>query len=199
MRKFNLSYSVFVTSMIIAGWELTALAAPTKMKVETTAVHFEAVGKPSFIKIRGEAKEATSSKSEAEIDGAKVKGSFKFSLKELKTGIDMRDNHMKEKYLQVEKFPDAELKLTTVQLPTGWSVAKPESKDVPFEGTLKLHGVEKPIKGSIDLSKSDSKIVGAAKFEVKISEFGIDIPKYMGVTVADVVKVDVTVDLGVNN
>ena len=44
-----------------------------------------------------------------EDDGSVVK--FTVPLASLETGIGLRDRHMREKYLQVDKYPDAVLEL----------------------------------------------------------------------------------------
>jgi polyisoprenoid-binding protein YceI len=56
---------------------------------------------------------------------------------------------------------------------------------------LKLHGVEKPVSGTFDLSGSGASPKLAAKFAIKLSDFGIGIPSFAGVTMADEVAVTV--------
>jgi polyisoprenoid-binding protein YceI len=101
---------------------------------------------------------------------------IKVPMNSLKTGIELRDKHMKEKYIETAKFPDAELIEAT-------------GKGGKGRGKLKFHGVEKEVTGTY-------KIVGKemeAEFPIKLSEFGITGIKYMGVGVKDDVKVTITV------
>src|SRR5690606_11577727 len=150
-------------------------------------VVFEAVGKPSFLKIKGQGEGPT-----GEVRLApKIQGTFKFKMDTLKTGIDLRDQHMKEKYLQVAEHPTAELKIEDVQ---NFDPAK-ESQSLPFTGHLTIHGVQKPVAGNVDVTKEDKGYKVKAAFETKISDYAIDIPSYSGITVADAVKVSVETKL----
>jgi len=120
-----------------------------------------------------------------------VTGEITFDLATLDTGIEMRNSHMKDKYLEIGRFPQAKLKLTEVTLPSSWSMDQPEIKDAAFKGLLTLHGIEKPVSGTFSASKNGSGIGVDAKFTTKITDFGIEIPKYLGITVADEVNMQV--------
>ena len=94
------------------------------------------------------------------------------SVASLKTGIDLRDNHMKKKYFEVEKFPVATL------IEGGGQGGK-------FQGKLEVHGVIHPIAGTYQLNGPDLE----AEFPCKLSDFKIPEANYMGVGVEDEVKV----------
>jgi polyisoprenoid-binding protein YceI len=170
--------------------------APAKVAASTSfkstpaqgEVAFEAVGKPSFLKIKGKGE---GPEGEVKIDSG-VQGTFKFKMASLETGISMRDTHMKEKYLQVDKFPMAELKIEGVEK---FDPNKAEEAALPFKGTLTLHGVTKPVTGQVDIKKKGNGFSVKAQFDTKITDFAIDIPSYSGITVADAVKVSVETDL----
>lgn len=113
----------------------------------------------------------------AKMTGDEVKASnVKIPLNTLKTGIELRDKHMKEKYLETQTHPDAEL-------------IEASGKGGKGRGKLKLHGIEKEVSGTY-------KIVGGkeleAEFPIKLSDYGITGIKYMGVGVKDEVKITVT-------
>lgn len=109
-----------------------------------------------------------------------------FELSTLDTGIGLRDEHMKEKYLEVGKYPISELKLDHMEL------TQTSGKNMPFHGVLKLHGVERPVEGSFDLEQTyEHRTNIKAEFSVRLSNFGIEIPHYLGITIADEVKLTV--------
>jgi polyisoprenoid-binding protein YceI len=126
-----------------------------------------------------------------DVSAEKVSGQFQVNLNDISTGISMRDKHMKEKYLEVEKYPSAEFKLTALKLPKPLDGSDANFKEVPFEGTFKVHGVEKPVTGTADLTVESSKLKGTATFGIKVTDFKIDIPKFAGITMAEDVKVTV--------
>lgn len=166
--------------------------AATTVELKTTPgngkVQFEAVGRPAMVKIKGQAEGPQSSLT---IQKGLLSGELTFPLKSLDTGIDLRNEHMKEKYLEIGKYPEARLKIKDLQLPEGWSPQNATLKEFPFKGILNLHGVEKEINGVVSVSDS---LKAEAQFEIKISDFKIDIPSYLGVTVADRVTVLVSLN-----
>lgn len=166
----------------------TSAGAET-MGVQGGDVKFTAVAKPGFLKIRGESKDKAPT-GQLEFKDEGVKGAFAFDLRSLETGIDMRNEHMKEKYLEVGKFPTATFALDSVA-----AKASDLDKDLnkTFSGQLTLHGETKPVSGDFAYSAKERKIV--AKFPIKVSDFKIDVPKYLGVTVGESVDVEVSLKL----
>lgn len=156
---------------------------------EKSQVGFLAVGRPSLLKIKGEGKNLTG---EIRLDaasleiGATISAVFDLDLTALTSGIERRDVHMKERYLEVGKFPKAQLKVAN------WKVRLGSSE--PFQGLLNLHGVEKPVDGTISVEKtSDSNVSSRGQFKIRLSDFAVAIPVFAGITVAD--EVEIQVDL----
>lgn len=98
-------------------------------------------------------------------------------LKSLTTGMGLRDDHMKKKYMEVEKFPEAILTIG-------------KGKDGKGEGKLKFRGIEKDIKGTYKLI-GDKEV--EASFDLSLAEFKISGIRYMGMGVKDTVKITVNV------
>ena len=101
---------------------------------------------------------------------------FEVDLNTLDTGIGLRNRHMRENYLETDKFPLAYYKGKIA------SAARKDEKTyrVNTHGTMTIHGVEKPlsIEGTlIDEGNGTFRIQTA--FEVKLSDFQIKIPKLM--------------------
>lgn len=185
--------AVFATATATAT--PTAHAAPTAaattidVAADQGKVQFHAVGRPSMIKINGEGKGPNGKLS---VDGNKITGDLTVDLKTLSSGIDMRDEHMKDKYLEVGKYPTATLHLTQVTLPEKWTAQSPETKDGKFKGDLTLHGVTKPIDGTFEISGQPGDLGAKAAFTVDISQFNVTIPSYLGITVKNEVPVELT-------
>lgn len=154
-------------------------------------VEFDAVGKPAMINIKGTGAKATGSLASADNN---LLGEFIVNLKEFTTDMDLRDEHMKEKYLEVEKkgFDKAILKINQkviAALPTN-GTWEPQG----LTGLLTLHGVTKEVPLSCKLNVKDSKAVGSVNFKIKVQDYKIDIPSFAGVTMTDEVAVKVLVD-----
>lgn len=97
------------------------------------------------------------------------------NLKTLKTGMGLRDKHTLE-HLETSKFPDAIL-------------VHAEGENGKGKGTVKIRGIEKPIEGTYKISGKDL----TATFPIKLSDFGINGVRYMGIGVKDSAIVNVTV------
>lgn len=167
------------------GVATVALAAPQTLRVESGSTKFLAVGKPSLLKINGN---GGGPKGDLTVSNNMVTGQLEVDMTSFKTGIDLRDDHMKNKYLEVEKYPKAVLAVKDLELPE----LDGTPKEVPFDGSLTLHGQTVPVKdGKVQLSKNGDKIKFNAKFKTDITSYKIDIPSYAGVKVADTVDVEV--------
>lgn len=100
---------------------------------------------------------------------------FYVDLNTLETGIGLRDKHMRDNYLETEKYPFAEFTGQMSSIPT----LNPGGKtSVSAVGKFKIHGVEREIEVNGTLSKnSKGELELNAVFEVLLSDFNIPLPK----------------------
>lgn len=175
---------VFLAAVSIYGQSLWANTF--RVDPATSELEFTAVGKPGFLRING--KEGKLSGSVVVSATRKLSATLESALDDFKTGIDLRDEHMKKKHLETEKYPKAVLTLDS--LPIDPSL----EQDVPFDGKLLFHGVERPVSGKAKLTPKDGgkTVEVEAEFSIKLSDFKVDIPHYLGVTVAEDVEVRVS-------
>ena len=109
-------------------------------------------------------------------------------LAELTTGIALRDKHMREKYLEVAKFPDVRLAVPLASLP---NPAAGTTTAGELKGTLSLHGKEREIPFKYEAScTADNVCTAKGSFTINIRDFDIVIPSYLGITL----KPDVVVE-----
>jgi polyisoprenoid-binding protein YceI len=116
-------------------------------------------------------------------------GELDVDLKTLDTGIALRTQHMQETYLEVGKGEGFE-KATLSSIDVG-SLASGVEGQKPFTAHLRLHGVTKTVTGRATLSSRGSSVRVDASFPVRISEYGVAAPRYLGVGVKDDVSVRV--------
>lgn len=115
-----------------------------------------------------------------------IRGTLKVELQTLETGIGMRDRHMRNNYLEVEKGPT----FSTATF-DDIRVEKLEGKTI-FSGILTLHGQRKKISGAAELQQRDGRIRVQAQFALKVSDFEIPAPTYLGIGVRDEIQIKVT-------
>lgn len=120
-------------------------------------------------KIEGKAKK---------IDQSVEAKAIRISLNQLTTGIALRDEHMKNKYLQVDKYPYAIL-------------TQAKGNNGQGDGLLEIRGIKKPVSGSYQIKGQDV----LAEFDVKLSDYDITGIRYMGVGVKDQIKIKVKMRL----
>ncbi|MDD4975892.1 MAG: YceI family protein [Bacteriovorax sp.] len=174
-----------------------SLAQIEKIEIDhnKSSVEFLAIGNPSALKIKGEnAKVQGEISSSLNIIGAKLK----VDLNEFVTGIDMRDEHMKEEYFETNKAENRYVTLEIINLDIPDSFwKKSEEWKGNFKGKLKLHNVEKDITGDITFSpyKKGDNVITVSRFPIKLTDFKINVPSFVGVTVAEVVNVEVKLPL----
>jgi polyisoprenoid-binding protein YceI len=178
-------FLAFLAALLFSG--SLALAESIEALSESGSTEFLAVGRPSMLRIRGK---GTGPKGALELTNRQIQGRLEFDISSLSTGIEMRDTHMKEKYLEVAKFQKAVLTLRPLAL------SEMTSGELDFEGDLELHGVKKPVKGHVkyDMAKGGTVAI-AAKFPLKITDYQINIPTYAGIKIADDVDVEVKSEL----
>jgi len=118
-------------------------------------------------------------------------GSFVVDLRTLDTGINLRNEHLRENYLEVDKAPGYDkATLSEIEL-KGVNPDAPEGKG-SFTGSLMLHGTKKTVSGPAEIRKAGSGLRVKASFPVNLSDFAIPEPRYLGVGVKNTVQVEVT-------
>ena len=121
-------------------------------------------------------------------------GSLAVDLRTLDTGIGLRNEHLREKYLEVNKgtgFDTATL--SAIDL-TGFSPVAPEGKG-SFTGLLTVHGVTKTVAGAVDVRRAGDSLRVKASFPLDVSDYGIAKPRYLGIGVTNTVHVEVAFDV----
>jgi polyisoprenoid-binding protein YceI len=159
---------------------VSGVAAAGFSKPSDTRVTFHAVG-PAGLKIEGSTNELALVE---EGDNLVIV----VPLGKLQTGIDVRDRHMKDKYLEVDKYPQAKLSVarTVLKLPAAGAKL---AGDAP--GTLTLHGQTKPTQVHYEIKNDGAGYSVDGAVHANMNDVGITVPVYLGVTVKPDVDIDV--------
>lgn len=154
-----------LTSSLLVAPSLTYGAGSAKFTVELSPAG-SFVAQSYSLAVQGEAKRT--------LDGVQAKH-ISIDLNSFRTGIDLRDRHLKEKYFETKKYPNAVL-------------THAEGKNGKFTGELDLHGVKKAVEGVYQIKGG----MFLGRFKTKISDYNIAPAKYMGVGVEDDVEVEIS-------
>jgi hypothetical protein len=178
-------------ALAVAFFPLCSLAAMLELDPARSTVEFLAVGRPSMIKIKGKGAPATGS---LDLSKKESLGEIQVDLDQFDTGIGLRDQHMKEKYLETKdpakRF--AKLSVTRMEFPPELIKSRGEKAGIPFQGILSFHGESKEVAGLFDAKTEGGELTGNSKFQIKLTDYKVEIPSYLGVKVADMVDVDVS-------
>jgi hypothetical protein len=120
--------------------------------------------------------------------GAPLGGDLSVDLRTLDTGIGLRSEHLRDKYLEVGRGQGFDRAvLSAIRL----GDAEPGSLEgrTPFTGIFLLHGTAQAIAGQATVRREGRSVRVEASFPVTVSAFGIEKPRYLGVGVKDQVTV----------
>ncbi|MFD2036121.1 YceI family protein [Belliella marina] len=118
---------------------------------------------------------------------------FFIDLNTLKTGIGLRDRHMRENYLETKKYPFAEF---VGKIKENVAIKTGESKAVTAIGTFKIHGKEKEITVPGKLTAvSPNELKLEATFKILLSDYNIDIPKVVFYELAEEQTISISSNL----
>ena len=121
---------------------------------------------------------------------AQLAGELVVDLATIDTGIDLRNRHLRENYLEIAKGAGYDKAvLSEIRLA---EVAGDEFEGrSPFIGSLRMHNVTKPIAGTAEIRRDGAAVRVTATFQIQLTDFAVEPPMYMGVGVGNklIVKV----------
>jgi polyisoprenoid-binding protein YceI len=118
-------------------------------------------------------------------------GSLAVDLRTIDTGIDLRNEHLRDKYLEVDKGAGYDQAVLSDVVLQGLNADAPAGKG-SFTGSLMLHGVKKTVTGPVEIRQAGTGWRVRASFPVNLPDYNVDKPRYLGVGVRDTVQVSVT-------
>ena len=118
-------------------------------------------------------------------------GVLTVDLRTIDTGINLRNEHLRKKYLEVDKGAGYDKAVLSEIDLKGLKPDAPEGKG-SFTGSLMLHGVKKTVSGPVEVRKAGAGLRVKASFPVNLPDYNIPEPRYLGVGVKNTVQVEVT-------
>ncbi len=172
-------------SLTILAYSVAVPASATVSSNGDAHLVFKAVG-PAGLSFEGKSQDV-----KLKEEGANVVVVVKIDA--LVTGIELRDRHMKEKYLEMGKYPTAKVEVEKAKLhfPTSGAVSG------TVDGKLTLHGITHPVRISYKADGDDKRAKVDGSMRINMKDYKIEVPSYLGVTVKP--TIDVEVKLGVVN
>lgn len=133
---------------------------------------------------------------------ASARGRVKVSIASLRTGIDLRDEHVRSpNWLDATRFPDATFEITGVEGAT--RLVPNENTEVRIRGRFTLHGVTRevvanarvrfvPFSPEMRAARVNGDVVMVqARFDLRLTDFGVQIPEAVQLKVSNEIQVNV--------
>jgi len=114
-----------------------------------------------------------------------IKGVVFISSKDLVSDNSKRDEHMYE-VIEIESFSTISYTITNITKQTDGYM---------LHGVLALHGIKKEMDIKADITKENGTVQLKSQFSIKMTNFGIEPPVMIFLTVRDQVDIDINLNL----
>ncbi len=123
-------------------------------------------------------------KPDVSLAGSKVY--FEVELNGLDTGIGMRNRHMRENFLETDKYPYAHYTGEIVRVDT----ASGGAFDITTSGKLFIHGKEQAVTLKVQVSPQGNEYLVHSSFEVKLPDYDIKVPTLMFLKISETIGLE---------
>jgi polyisoprenoid-binding protein YceI len=123
----------------------------------------------------------------ADLATGEAKGAIIVDAKSGDSGIDARDNRMKDSVLEVQKYPE----IIFVPRHVTGHLEKDDQFRARLQGILKLHGADHPIVMDVQGHLVGDSLIAKSHFSVPYVEWGMRDPSVLFLTVAKQVDIDI--------
>ena len=105
----------------------------------------------------------------------------------------LMQEHFNENYMESDIYPNATFKGKIDE----WDELKLSDRpqEVTLSGTMTIHGVSNTISEKGTISKKNKDVIGESKFQIKVADYNIQIPKLVREKIAKIVDVDTQLTL----
>jgi polyisoprenoid-binding protein YceI len=123
-------------------------------------------------------------------------------LASIDTGVAMRDRHMRARYLETDKYPKAVFVLRRIVSPEQLELIPGKPTRMRVEGTLSLHGVERPLTTEVLVTHLTHETIGGrefpvealqvhAAFPVRLQDYNIRTPRFLFIRMSQTLKLEI--------
>lgn len=115
---------------------------------------------------------------------------FYVDLNTLDTGINLRNNHMRDSYLETDQYRFAEF---TGKIISDFDPEINEEQSVTASGTFQIHGVEREIEVDGTLKSVDNGLQLDASWSIMLEDYNIDRPSVIFYELSDEQIVNISI------
>jgi len=119
---------------------------------------------------------------------------FKVLIKSFEFEKALMQEHFNENYMESGKYPNSTFKGKITNL-KDINFSKNGDYQAKVEGELTIHGITRPVSTTGTFTIKDGKIQGKSKFNVKLADYDIKIPKAVVNNISETIEIMVDVML----
>ena len=125
-------------------------------------------------------------------------GSIHVNLKELDTGLSLRNQHMRENHLHTNEFPEAIFTITSIVTAEPANISGGGTATTLLRGQLDLHGVKKDyeIMGKIGFDPASGTLVANFRWNLLLKDHAIPRPEFLFMKLSDTQQISVELEFG---
>ncbi|MCB9600569.1 MAG: YceI family protein [Sandaracinus sp.] len=179
-------------SILVGLLALSGVASAQARELPVTRARVTFRSQAQLETINGVSNEATGSVRVDPANLAATRGRVVVRVASLRTGIDLRDEHLHSaEWLDAAGHPEMVFEITGV---TGAS-SLPANEDVTVQirGRLTLHGQTRDVTAEARVRWDGTSLRGRARFEIRLSDYGVSINEAVRLKVSN--SIGITVDL----
>lgn len=114
---------------------------------------------------------------------------FYLDLSTLSTGVELRDEHMQEEFLETNKYPFAQF---SGKLASPFDPTSEDTQQVKVKGKFKIHGVSRNIEVRGRMAKKGDHIYVHANWKLELPDYNIAIPQVLFMKVSKTQEISIT-------
>ncbi|MCB2229291.1 YceI family protein [bacterium] len=123
-----------------------------------------------------------------------ITGAFRVDLRTLKTGIELRDEHMRDRHLETEQYPFAYFEADSIRVTGENSEAELPTEGSVF-GRFIIHGENRPLEADLRfrytaVANGAAVINARVSFEINLEDYKIKRPKALFLKLAETIEVE---------
>lgn len=111
---------------------------------------------------------------------------FEVDLASLDTGIGLRNRHMRDNYLETEKYPYAVFQGSVSAV----TESTADSTILTAKGKMTIHGVEKEMEIPVTGRIVGDTYTATASFDIDLNDHKIKIPKLMFMKISNIIRIN---------
>jgi polyisoprenoid-binding protein YceI len=194
-------------ALLVIGMAAAPLRAQTYTVTTDGRSHFRLQGHTTIEDFTGHTNRVEGTVSLSPTAGAvkeEAHGRVAIDLGSVNTGDATRDRQMRQRYLETDKYPRAVFVLRRIVSPNRLELVPGQPTQVRMEGTLSLHGVERPLTTDALVTRLTHETIGGQQFPVealrvhttfpiRLRDYNIRQPRFLFIRMSQTLKLDIDI------